>query len=240
MRKPEILPAGDSALVIDFGNEISEEINDAVHGLMAWLTAKNIAGITEMVPTFRSLMVCYEPRQVRFKALAAVIAEFSPESAAAGCNEKLVWQIPCCYEAEYAPDLSDMSTLLGLTPEEIIAIHSGTDYKIYMLGFLPGFVYLGGMDERIAAPRLQTPRVKIPAGSVAIGGSQTGVYPMDSPGGWRIIGSTPTDFYNPDREKPILCSAGEYIRFVPVSAGEYEAMKRDAAFMPQCIRKERG
>ena len=121
-----------------------------------------------------------------------------------------------------------MAELTGLSPQEIIRIHSGTDYRVYMLGFLPGFVYLGGLDPRIAVPRLQVPRVEIPAGSVAIGGSQTGVYPIASPGGWRLIGSTPLAFYDPEREKPILCEAGDFIRFVPITPEEYEQYDAEA------------
>lgn len=115
----------------------------------------------------------------------------------------------------------------GLTRDEIIAIHSSVDYKIYMLGFLPGFVYLGGLDKRLEMPRMTTPRVKIQPGAVGIGGSQTGVYPLTSPGGWRLMGGTPVDFYDPDRENPILCQAGEYIRFVPISIDDYYDIRRE-------------
>ena len=135
--------------------------------------------------------------------------------------------VPCCYGNEFGPDLADMSSMLGLSEEEIIRLHSTPDYKIYMLGFLPGFVYLGGLDERIHAKRLDSPRTAIPKGSVGIGGSQTGVYPIASPGGWRLIGSTPLEFYNPLREEPILCKAGERLRFVPIDQKEYELIKKD-------------
>ena len=129
--------------------------------------------------------------------------------------------IPVCYEDPYAPDLTDVCTLTKLSREEVIAIHTGTDYPIYMLGFLPGFPYLGNMDPRIEAPRLDSPRTRIPAGSVGIGGKQTGIYPLDSPGGWRLIGQTPVKVYDPERSEPILYQAGDYIRFYPVTAQEY-------------------
>ena len=144
---------------------------------------------------------------------------FKQESETARKALKMVLQVPCCYDG---PDLDGMTALTGLSREEIIAIHSGVDYKIYMMGFLPGFVYLGGLDKRICVPRLETPRTRIEPGSVGIGGSQTGVYPVASPGGWRILGRTYLKFYDPNRTEPILCRAGQYIRFVPISREAYE------------------
>ena len=136
-------------------------------------------------------------------------------------NEKLITEIPVCYGGVFGPDIENVAKLAGLTVEEVIKIHSQEDYLIYMLGFLPGFTYLGGLDERIHTPRLANPRIKIPAGSVGIGGSQTGIYPLDSPGGWQLIGKTPVKTYDPLREPPILFEAGQYIRFVPVTEDEY-------------------
>jgi len=227
-------------MVVEFGSTITEEINDRVHALAAWLTAQQVEGIVEMVPTFRSLMICYEVKKLRFGTLKEMVQRFDPSAAGMAGGAARVWQIPCCYEGEYAPDLDSMTELLHLSREEIIAIHSGTDYKIYMLGFLPGFVYLGGMDERIAAPRLTSPRLSIPEGSVAIGGSQTGVYPTASPGGWRLIGSTPVKFYDPERETPILCQAGDYIRFVPVTKAQYEHLQSLKDYTPGYSRREKG
>ena len=133
-----------------------------------------------------------------------------------------VLEIPVLYGGEMGPDLPFVAENAGLSEEEVIRIHSGTEYLIYMLGFTPGFTYLGGMSDKIATPRLQQPRVKIPAGSVGIAGSQTGIYPIDSPGGWQLIGRTPLKMYDPNRETPILPEAGQYMKFYPIDQAEYD------------------
>lgn len=143
----------------------------------------------------------------------------------AGETCKRIFEIPVCYGGEYGPDIANIAEHAGLTEEEVIRIHSSKDYLIYMLGFLPGFTYLGGLDERLHTPRLANPRIRISAGSVGIGGSQTGIYPLDSPGGWQLMGMTPVKTYDPDREVPILVEAGDYIRFVPVDEEEYLRIK---------------
>lgn len=224
-----ILPAGDRALVADFGNVISEDVNRKVNALKKSLSAEKAAGVREMIPTYRSLLVEYNPSMITMQELSRRIEAAAAEldGAVADAEKKRVLEIPCCYGGKYGEDLAGMAELTGLSEKEIIDIHAGTEYRVYMLGFLPGFVYLGGMDERIAAPRLKTPRVSIPAGSVGIGGSQTGVYPMASPGGWRLIGMTPTPFYDPASENPVLCEAGDYIRFVPITPDEYERLKKE-------------
>ena len=218
MEEIRFLPAGDSALVAEFGSEVDEAVNQRVHDMAAWLSANPVAGVTEVLPTFRSLMVFYDPLRISYGALVRKLRKYRPAGQGDGAGEKVVLRIPCCYDG---PDLESMSVLTGLSREEIIAIHSGVDYKIYMMGFLPGFVYLGGLDKRICVPRLETPRTRIEPGSVGIGGSQTGVYPVASPGGWRILGRTYLKFYDPGRAEPILCKAGQYIRFVPISPEEY-------------------
>lgn len=223
----KVMPAGDSALVVEFGNEINEAINEKVHALAKKIRQENIPGITEMIPTFRSLLVSYDMLQISYSKLSVMLSVLSRELEMNRAAHHRIVKIPCCYGARFGADLTDMERLTGLSREEIIELHSSVDYKIYMLGFLPGFVYLGGLDKRLEVPRLDTPRVKIGKGAVGIGGNQTGIYPMDSPGGWRLIGGTPVDLYDPEREDPVLLRAGEYIRFVPISIMDYYDIRQE-------------
>jgi KipI family sensor histidine kinase inhibitor len=227
MQEFRMCPVGDQAVLCEFGDVIDEGINNRVHCLRNSIMEKNIQGVTEIVPTYRSLLVFYNMSIISYRKLTKIISAIDIEAEADRIEDKKIRVVPCLYGGEYGPDLQEMSNELGMDIEQIINIHQGVDYKIYMLGFLPGFVYLGGLDKRIHMPRLDVPRTKIPARSVGIGGSQTGVYPMESPGGWRLIGSTPLDFYNPKREPPVLCKAGEYIRFVSVTQSDYENIRKD-------------
>lgn len=221
MGEIKYMPAGDRALVVEFGNQIDPAINDKVHALAARIAETRIPGVQEMVPTFRSLMIYYDPAITSFENVRKKTAELTGQLIGKTTEKKRILKIPCCYGARFGLDLADMEKHTGLDRDEIIKIHSSVDYKIYMMGFLPGFVYLGGLDKRIEMPRLKSPRVRILPGAVGIGGNQTGVYPLASPGGWRLMGGTPVDFYDPYREDPILCKAGEYIRFVPITIGDY-------------------
>lgn len=219
------LPCGDCALSVEFGNEISPEINNKIKSLSDMLREKPVKGITECVPTYRSLLINYTPSVISgdklIKKLNKIIENINTNTN----TTRNIFVIPVCYEGEFSPDMENVCRHNDLTPEEVIAIHSAGDYLIYMLGFLPGFPYLGGLDERLHTPRLETPRTSIPAGSVGIGGEQTGIYPLSSPGGWQLIGRTPLKTYDAKRENPIIYSAGDYIRFKPISIYEYEQIK---------------
>ena len=207
--------AGDSALNLEFAHAISAETSAKIRMAADNLTADPIRGITELVPTFDELST-----KLRSKLRDVGEADLS--------IRKIV-PIPVCYGGEFGPDLANVAQLAGLSEDEVIAIHTERDYLIDMLGFLPGFAYLGGLDERLHTPRLAVPRTRIEPGSVGIGGAQTGIYPLASPGGWQIIGRTPLKPYDPDREEPILYAAGEYLRFVPITPDEYTAIEAQLA-----------
>lgn len=218
--KPKILPCGDRAVVVEFGNEISEECNKKVLDLYNALKKERRWGIVSMIPTYRSLLVKYDPLKIGYDELLSLlqaggehddVEEFRPG----------VYEIPVAYGGEFGPDLGFVAEYHGMTQEEVIKIHTEPIYRIYMLGFTMGFAYLGGMSEKIATPRLEKPRTEIKAGSVGIAGGQTGIYPLTSPGGWRLIGKTPVKLYDPKREKPILLEAGNYIKFVRISEDEF-------------------
>lgn len=221
MQEIKILTAGDSSLLIEFGNEISTEINQKITATVQLMKEQHIEGVVDMIPAFCSLLINYDPRVISYDELKERMTALTKVDIKTQAGTKKVFEIPVCYGGEYGPDLANIAEHAGISEEEVIKIHSSRDYLIYMLGFLPGFTYLGGLDERIHTPRLANPRLKISAGSVGIGGSQTGIYPLDSPGGWQLMGMTPVKTYDPEREVPILVEAGDYIRFVPVSEEEY-------------------
>ena len=232
MNQYEIRPEGDSALLIVFGTEISRDTNRLVSAAARRVREQGIRGVVDMIPAFVSLLVCYDPRVISCGALRARLETILQAEAETRETAGRVFEIPVCYGGEFGPDLPDIASHAGLTEREVVDIHTSRDYLVYMLGFLPGFCYLGGLDERIHTPRLREPRVRIPAGSVGIGGSQTGIYPMESPGGWQLMGRTPVRLYDPERADPILLRAGDAVRFVPVGEAEYreieEAVSRNA------------
>ncbi len=224
----KLLLLGDSAVSAHFGEEICPEINQQVTAMRDALeeaAAKGeIQGLGELVPTYCALLINYDPLVLGYDELAAKLKELSQSLVIKSDSDRQVVEIPVAYGGEYGPDLAEVAAAHGMTEQQVIDIHSQPEYPIYMLGFVAGFPYLGGMSPEIATPRKESPRLKIEAGSVGIAGSQTGIYSVESPGGWQIIGRTPLKLYDTDREQPVLLSAGQYIKFKPISGAEYEAM----------------
>ena len=222
---PQIKITGDTSVAVVFGNEISKDIHLKIRAFDELLKDEAIEGIYETVPTYCTLMIHYAPEIIRYGELESRLSKLLEVLEVSGKAQRIssvVMEIPVLYGGEYGPDLEYVAEYNHLTPDEVIKIHQEPEYLIYMLGFTPGFPYMGGMDERIATPRLQTPRVLIPAGSVGIAGKQTGIYPLDSPGGWQLIGRTPVKLYDADRDTPILLDAGLHVKFVSIDKAEYD------------------
>jgi len=216
------LPAGDLAVSVEFGEEISVEVNTRVRALEFLIREKGPAGVLEMVPTFRSLLVYYDPRQVGYDALCAAVAELVPQASTAVLPPARTVELPCCYDSELGLDLEAAALRLELPVAELVRLHSGAEYLVYFIGFTPGLPYMTGMPERIRLPRLETPRTQVPAQSVGIGGSQCCIYSVDSPGGYWILGKTPLRLYDPEAPDPILLRPGDRVSFRPIDRAEYE------------------
>lgn len=223
-KEPLFLAAGDRALVVELGETISPEINRRVNDLASAMDNQTITGITDLIPTYRSLLVQYNPTEVSCSVLQNTIREIEGSLSGQSHKKTKVVSIPTLYEGKYAPDLTFVAENSELTIRDVINIHTGTSYLVYMIGFTPGFPYLGGLSEKLTTPRLSTPRIETPAGSVGIGDNQTGIYPVASPGGWRIIGRTPLNLFDPQNVPPSLLSPGDHVQFVPLS-GEDEYLE---------------
>ena len=205
----------------EFGDRIDRALSEDVLRLDQSLRSTRLAGIVETVPTFRSLMVHYDPLATTRAALEGAIASLLDREPALA-REATLWRVPVCYDREFASDLYEVARLTGLSPDEVVALHSGTRYHVYMLGFLPGMAYLGDLPAELVLPRRAAPRVNVPAGSLAIATTMTCVYPMDTPAGWHLIGRCPIPFLKQDPEPSILLAAGDKLTFVPVSRRAYE------------------
>jgi len=224
--KPTISPVGDRAISIDFGQVIDPTINRHIRQTIERIKALQLDGIIELVPTYCALLVEYDAMLYSYSEICNIIEPTLEEGMTNTTNELVtVVEVPTVYGGEFGPDLSFVASHNHLSEDEVISIHSGTDYLVYMLGFIPGFTYLGGMDPRIATPRLSSPRTLIPAGSVGIAGEQTGTYPSDSPGGWQIIGRTPVTMYDMSKAQAALLKAGDYVRYVPIDESEFHRIK---------------
>ena len=225
-RQPVFLPSGDRAIVVEFGPEIDPEINALVHRATAAIERADLDGVIELVPTYRSLVVHYNPSLTHPDDLKNAILSLDLNEVAESGGQRIV-EIPALYGGEYGPDIGFVAENAGMSESEVIAIHSGADYLVYAMGFSPGFPYLGGLDPRLNTPRLTTPRTLIPGGSVGIAETQTGAYPVASPGGWQLIGRTPLKLFEPESDPPAIINAGDRVRFVPLADEDaYMEIKR--------------
>lgn len=221
------LPAGDRALSVEFGATISEDLNTRVLQFDNLLQKACLPGVVETVPSYRALLVYYDPLLIEYESLVEQLRRRESEIASDVRRPTRLVQIPCCYDPELGFDLTAVAEQHGLTAHDVVRIHGSAEYVTYFIGFAPGFPYLGGLPEQIATPRLVTPRVKIPAGSVAIGGSQCTIYSVESPGGFWILGRTPLRLYDPAATQPVFLRAGDRIRFNPVDRVEFEQISRN-------------
>jgi inhibitor of KinA len=212
--RPNIVPLGDSALLVQLGNEIDITINQRVHALAALINISPLDGVIETVPAYTTLLIHYDPLILSDANIRKWIHKKLDQIHDARLRKPRQLEIPVRYGGEFGVDLQFVADYHHLRVEDVIRIHSERTYTIYMMGFTPGFPYMGKLDDAIVTPRLETPRTRVPAGTVAIAGSQTGIYPIDSPGGWRLIGWTPLQLFNPESESPFLFSPGDEVKFV--------------------------
>jgi KipI family sensor histidine kinase inhibitor len=209
---------------VELGDEISVEINTRVRALEYLIQQKSLTGVVETVPTFRSLLVYYDPAQVGYEALCAALAALEEQADTAVLPPARLVELPCCYDPELGLDLVAAAERLGMTTDELVRLHSGAEYLVYFVGFTPGLPYMAGVPERIQLPRLQTPRVKVPPGSAGLGGKQFCIYSVESPGGYWLLGRTPVRLYDPESAEPTLLRAGDRVRMRPIDRAEYDAI----------------
>lgn len=229
MSDVRIVAVGDSALSVQFEARIDPVINAKVAACVAALSALPLAGLRDIVPAFRSVTVYFDPLVSDVDLLARTLRDAAARPGGDVIDPRRVIEIPVCYEREFGPDLDDVCLVSGLGVDQVIDIHSGTEYRVYMLGFVPGFAYLGSVDPRIATPRRPAPRTSVPRGSVGIAGSQTGIYPRQTAGGWNLIGRTPLPMTGADPLRPARLAAGDIVRFRRIGRTEFERLAESPA-----------
>jgi len=217
------LVAGDTALAVEFGDRIERALSERVLRLSAAVRASATPGVLETVPTYRSLMVHYDPLATDSAQLVAAIEKLL-DSTREVAQETRLWRLPASYAAAHAPDLEAVAERTGFSTGEVVRLHADTCFHVYMIGFVPGFPYMGDLPASLVLPRREDPRVKVPAGSIAIAGNQTAVYPIESPGGWHLIGATPIRLFDARSARPSLLRPGDQVRFEPVGASDYAAI----------------
>jgi KipI family sensor histidine kinase inhibitor len=215
-------PAGDLAVAVELGDEISVDLNNRVRALEFLIQQKGVPGVVETVPTFSAVLVYYDPETTDYGALCDGIAALAAQAETSVLPPSRQVELPCCYDRELGLDLHVAAERLGLPPGELVRLHSSPVYHLYFIGFTPGLPYMTGMPERIHLPRLETPRTRVPAGSVGIGGIQCCIYSVESPGGYWILGRTPLRLYDPDAADPVLLHAGDRVTLRPVDRAEFD------------------
>lgn len=230
---PRMLDLGDSAFTIEFGDQIDPALQNRVRALdLAIADACHhgaLAGIVETMPTFRSLTVVYDPLLTTRSELIAEITHLLAEEGGVAPAEPRHWRLPACYEGEAAPDLEYVAEQIGAEPCAVVQLHTDTEYVVYMLGFLPGFPFMGDLPEVLRLPRRTEPRVRVPAGSVAIATGLTAIYPWESPGGWHLLGRCPVKLFDATRAAPALLQPGDRVGFFPIGRDEFDTLNRDLA-----------
>jgi inhibitor of KinA len=217
------------ALSVELGDEISLEVNTRVRALEFLIQAKGVPGVVETVPSFRSLLVYYDPRQTDFDTLCATLGTLAEQSSDAVLPPARRVELPCCYDPELGLDLLAAAQRLDLTPDDLVRRHAEAEYLVYFVGFTPGLPYMAGVPERIRLPRLETPRVRVPAGSVGLGGAQFCIYSVESPGGYWLLGRTPARLYDPEAAEPTLLRPGDRVHMRPIDRAEYDAIAAGVA-----------
>lgn len=225
LNKPIFRCVGDRGLLMELSATINPEASQKIRALCESLAICAPVGVVEVIPTYRSLIVSYDPVKTGPELLERYLRALDEQMGQTEALEPRVVEVPVCYGGDFGEDLAYVASHNGLSEEEVIRIHAEPLYPVYMLGFTPGFPYLGGLSEKIHTPRLATPRTRVPAGSVGVANNQTGIYPMDSPGGWQLIGRCPIRLFDPNRRDPFYIKAGDLLRFVPVSAEVFAAME---------------
>jgi KipI family sensor histidine kinase inhibitor len=219
-----ILPASDSSILVEFGDGIDSEVQNDILALFHGLRSLDDARIRNLHPGYVSLLIDFDPLAITHEEITTLIESFSDNKLTTTADNFALVTIPVCYDAEFAPDLADVATHTGFSVDEVVRLHCGTTYRVCFLGFTGGFAYLGGMPEALQTPRLGTPRRAVAAGSVGIAGRQTGIYPAETPGGWRLIGRTPLRMFDPKAEPPTLVQAGDAVRFALIDRAEFDRL----------------
>jgi inhibitor of KinA len=220
----KFLSSADSALIVEFGDRVDRAVSDQVLMLAGRIDALAIPGVVELVPTFRSLMVHYDPLRTSARELVAIITEALASGSALERKRRL-WRVPVCYEREFAPDLESVAQATGLSTGEVVRLHAATRYHVYMIGFVPGFPYMGDLADALVLPRRVDPRIHVPPGSVSIATTLTAIYPLDSPGGWHLVGTTPIRMFDPQGAPPGLFAPGDAVEFEAIDAAEFARIR---------------